>query len=229
MLERSYNLLEPMFIQDVISESGHGLLASADQWEPFLDTMPSAANQIVENLKTKWSGIEGARTSPEEKWEELNKHINTVFGRDGKVKRTKQMDTKEKEKVFAWVKDSVFKYTYPRLDINVSKQRHHLLKSPFCVHPKTGRVCIPIRVADIDNFDPFQVPNLGQLASELDSFNNNGNEEGNNNAEVKDWQKTSLKDHFEAFEKEFLTPLNKELRRQAREQAEEKAAITGDF
>jgi len=62
---------------------------------------------------------------------------------------------------------------YPRLDINVSKDVHHLLKSPFSIHPKTGNVCVPFSHADIDNFNPFtDTPKLGQIVKQLNEPRN---------------------------------------------------------
>lgn len=90
-------------------------------------------------------------------------------------------------------------YTYPRIDAAVSKHVNHLLKSPFCIHPSTGRVCVPLASADIDSFEPTEVPTVGQLLRELekarsankDSFKS---EEGG-------WEHTSLRPYVEHFER----------------------------
>lgn len=66
------------------------------------------------------------------------------------------------------MEDIILQYTWPRIDAEVSKHRNHLLKAPFCVHPKTGRVCVPVDPTRIDEFDPGTVPTAGQLLKEID-------------------------------------------------------------
>uniref|UniRef100_A0A3B3QSW6 DNA primase n=1 Tax=Paramormyrops kingsleyae TaxID=1676925 RepID=A0A3B3QSW6_9TELE len=65
-------------------------------------------------------------------------------------------------------KEIMLQYCYPRLDVNVSKGVNHLLKSPFSVHPKTGRISVPIDLKAIDKFDPFDVPTISLICEELD-------------------------------------------------------------
>lgn len=67
------------------------------------------------------------------------------------------------------VLDVVFRYVYPRLDINVSKSLNHLLKSPFVVHPSTGNVCVPINPKTIESFDLARVPKLSSIMAQLDA------------------------------------------------------------
>ena len=109
---------------------------------------------------------------------------------------------------FYFLEEIKIQYAYPRLDINVSKGVNHLLKAPFSVHPKTGRVSVPIDVSQIDNFDPFKVPNISQICNELDDNRNAGNP----NAEA--YEKTSLRSSVNRFNK-FINGLiddNKQLR-----------------
>ena len=50
-----------------------------------------------------------------------------------------------------------------RADVEVSKHMNHLLKAPFCVHPKTGRVCVPMDPQQAEAFDPMTVPTVGAV------------------------------------------------------------------
>ena len=72
------------------------------------------------------------------------------------------------------MEDAILQYTYPRLDAEVSKHRNHLLKAPFCVHPATGRVCVPVDPNKVSEFDPESVPTVGQLLRELNERGTDG-------------------------------------------------------
>lgn len=61
----------------------------------------------------------------------------------------------------------VFTYLYPRLDANVSTGINHLLKSPWCVHPKTGKICVPIDPTKPHDFIVSKVPTLTECINEL--------------------------------------------------------------
>ncbi|GKY98667.1 hypothetical protein MPSEU_000823000 [Mayamaea pseudoterrestris] len=241
MLTRAFNILEPYFISNVIPASGHGLLATPDNWNSFLQTLPATASEVREKLEARWNKSKDT-SSPDEKWIELKTHLQSfckASAKAGANKSQKSMTSLERTRLENWKYESVFLHTYPRLDINVSTHRNHLLKSPFCVHPKTGRVCVPFSAERVTDFDPFVVPTLGQLMAELDESSSsddkmvsNDSENFSNNsskAATMDWQKTSLKTYFERFEKEFLKPLCKSLQTKRRDEAEQVAAMTGDF
>jgi DNA primase small subunit len=119
-----------------------------------------------------------------DKWRQIENIVNErPAGRSFK----ERLDTKQ------FLKSIVIQFTYPRLDINVSKQMNHLLKSPFVVHPKTGRVCVPIDPSTVDEFNPLTVPTIGRLVDELNASGDAG--------------QTSLKPYTTFFETKFLQPL----------------------
>ena len=231
MLRRAYNVLEPMFIESILPAEGHSLLAKQELWEALLDTMPEGSEAVRDTLKEAWAGKD-RETSPLSKWKMLKMHIEAFVGRKSGQKKSakKVISSKQQDRIECWPYEVVFRYTYPRLDINVSKKRNHLLKSPFCVHPKTGRVCVPIEPHVVESFDPFAVPTLRDLMKELDEYDKLHPEENDAaKSKTSNWEKTSLKSYYEPYQKDFLEPLQKEIRRQERDASEEEAAVIGDF
>ena len=136
----SYKVLEQLFVKNIII--GQDMMSEAN-----VDRILSILPEKIKNACKK--DLEGRkkRLSPEQKWTEISGFM------DGHLKR-----------------DVIFQFMYPRLDVNVSIGLNHLLKSPFCVHPKTGRVCVPIDPSKIDDFDPFEVPRVQDLLQDLDDY-----------------------------------------------------------
>jgi DNA primase small subunit len=64
--------------------------------------------------------------------------------------------------------EKMYRFIRPRLDKKVTMQIGHLLKSPWAVHPETGKVCVPVYPSTADSFDPSQVPTVEDLARQPD-------------------------------------------------------------
>jgi DNA primase small subunit len=140
--------------------------------------------QLNDSLRKKWDSAPGRSSAS--KWADIDAVAKTGA--------SKNLDSKA---LLEAKQDIVLEYTYPRLDIDVSKKLNHLLKSPFVVHPGTGRVCVPIDTKSLENFDPFGVPTVQGLLQEIDSWKEV--EEESTGKPTSDWEKTSLKPYVEQF------------------------------
>ncbi|XP_077368784.1 DNA primase small subunit [Festucalex cinctus] len=109
-------------------------------------------------------------------------------------------------------KEIMLQYCYPRLDVNVSKGVNHLLKSPFSVHPKTGRISVPMDLTELDTFDPFNVPTISLLCDELDQAKvaevedenvelKENEEEAAEKRKIRDYKRTSIAKYIKYFDK----------------------------
>lgn len=136
---------------------------------------------------------------PEIRWKLIKDHA-----------KRKQATSK---KGYYFDKEIMLQYCYPRLDVNVSKGVNHLLKSPFSVHPKTGRISVPIDFKELEKFDPFAVPTISQICEELDRAKPGEEDEKVDDKEnekdtaerrkIRDYKRTSLAKYVKHFD-QFL-------------------------
>jgi len=183
-ISKSLDIIKGSFARLCLKDQD--ILGDAERWNKVLALVPDddLREQLAENMPKSKNSVE--------RWNMINDYITAYLKkRTGKPKTTQNI-----------LAEIMLQFAYPRLDIAVSKGLNHLLKSPFCVHPKTGRVCIPIDPNKAEQFDPMSVPTITQLTSEIDKF---AQEEKEKNVS-KDYKKTSLREPVKIFE-EFLSKL----------------------
>lgn len=201
-VERSFEILKKHFQSIILQDQdpwAHGSL----QIEDLLLFIPDQAMKTA--LRSKWAELP---LDSQSKWDDLTLVALKVLKSQTQVAQLNEAK-----------KEIIVYYLYPRLDVEVSKQVIHLLKSPFCVHPGTGNVCVPFdplrnlsdsAADDAYGFNPTTAPNLSQLQNEIDKWdakrvNRDSSqplEESDEEAlsvKAADYAKTSLKPYVEYF------------------------------
>ncbi|KAF9932691.1 hypothetical protein FBU30_007533 [Linnemannia zychae] len=172
------------------------ILNEPENWEKILAIIPEG--HVQARIRKSWEDAPGR--SPALKWADMEEIIQDEYSEN----------PKKLQALEHIARDIKFQYTYPRLDEKVSININHLLKSPFCVHPKTGRVCVPIQIEDCESFSPLSSPTVPQLVRELNEYDAN-HPSSDEESRLQDWQKTSLREYVEYFER-FLKGLTQENR-----------------
>ncbi|XP_037370928.1 DNA primase small subunit isoform X2 [Talpa occidentalis] len=157
-----------------LSEKMHPFVRkSIDIIKKYFEKYALVDQDILEN-KASWDKILALvpETVHEELQQEFQKHHSSLQ----RWECLKASMHKSNIKNDKWLEEIMLQYCFPRLDVNVSKGINHLLKSPFSVHPKTGRISVPIDLQKVDQFDPFTVPTISSICQELDVISANEEE-----------------------------------------------------
>ncbi|KAF2773658.1 DNA primase small subunit [Teratosphaeria nubilosa] len=184
-IDRSLKLLTPSFQTQVLRDQDPW--QTPERTEKLLSLLPDA--KLTAALQKKWDSTPHRPST--QKWTDIDA-----------LAATGNLSTLTPQKLVEAKQDIRLEYTYPRLDAEVSKKLNHLLKSPFVVHPGTGRVCVPIDTRNLEAFDPLAVPTVTDLLREIDEwdFSESAGRMGEaERAKVADWQKTGLKRYVEFF------------------------------
>jgi DNA primase small subunit len=220
-VKASYALLKEHFEKSYLP--AQQLLETPDGIERVLQYVPH--EDVRDRMRTKWgSSRPGSKAAPDtshlslstQRWLELEAEVKKTAD---KINKSAGLGAAQREKeLVGSLRNIVMAFCYPRLDVEVSKKMNHLLKAPFCVHPKTGRVCVPINPKTMWKFTPEKVVHVETLVQEIHSKRAQGEKHP-------DWRVTSLAPEVKYFSQEFLAGCKKsaqeEMTQRTREQRRE--------
>ncbi|XP_049611521.1 DNA primase small subunit [Syngnathus scovelli] len=193
-IRESLSILERYFPMYALQQQD--ILGRKESIEQVLALVPEdVRKELQQNFKNE--------KNPENRWELIVEQASR-----------KQMTAKKGQH---FEKEIMLQYCYPRLDVNVSKGVNHLLKSPFSVHPKTGRISVPMDLTELDTFDPLSVPTISLICNELDRVKvgevedenvevKENEEETAEKRKIRGYKRTSLVKYVKYFDK-FLDGL----------------------
>jgi len=147
------------------------LLDGSGTWGKVLAAVPDAG--VVARLTARWAKAptpaadDGGAVSLA-RWRELEAECAKA-GRPTAADARNPVTRDAKAAIARAPAAAILACAYPRLDVEVSKKRNHLLKAPFCVHPKTGKVCVPFSPSSASRFDPDGVPTAAGLLDARDA------------------------------------------------------------
>lgn len=203
-LQRSLDILKDHFQTSILLEQDPWAEQNA---EHLLALLPDPTLRTA--LQKKWDASPSRPSAS--KWADID---NVAKLGDLSIPTRQLLEAKQ---------DIILEYTYPRLDAEVSKKRIHLLKSPFVIHPGTGRVCVPIDTRKVEDFDPLSVPTVTQLLAEIDEWDRD-HESVKEEKKIQEYEKTSLKPYVDLF-RSFVTRLMDEEKGGVKKEADDGMAM----
>lgn len=202
-IAKAYKILLPAFIDTILPEQR--FLEDPTHMNTILSYIPSEA--VKAEVRRKWQTAPGEPGELSvERWKRLEACVHEE--RDALLKANPR-DLRMARALDKALKDIIFAYAYPRLDMEVSKKMNHLLKAPFCVHPKTGKVCVPIDPEKAWQFDPEGVCTVGSLLNQLNT-SAPSTKGGDGDGGSEEWKKTDMADAVNVFRSCFLDALYSE-------------------
>lgn len=195
--------LKRAFVETVLQDQD--CFREREQWELLLTLLPStsgtstdssseSSSSSINRLRSKWDA-HPSRSSMD-KWSDVLDCASRARSRGGSTSTSAATWKTHMESI-------ILQWTYPRIDTEVSCHLNHLLKSPFVVHPATGRVCVPLDVDDVAAFDPEKdCPTVASLLRELNaSRSGKAQQDQEHGATRGDWEKTSLKKYVDLLDR----------------------------